>query len=220
MILISNPHSDRFLAAYSAADGNPYKIDLAALKKGFPPSLAEKLDLYIIDKNGVVINTTYSHDMGLDFKQWPAVFTQITAIREGNSFQSDRAVKGFHFDTVVRKFAYYPTPDHQYLLELSITIDEFHEERSEFSYGSAVRAIRESNPHILSITLYDTMLRKTYHSGQKPFVQSNATKDLVSQVFSTRQSISIQDQEGHTAERYIFIPPGGIRRYQIPCWIW
>lgn len=198
-----------FLAAYSAADGNPYKIDLVALKKGFPPSLAEKLDLYIIDKDGVVINTTYSHDMGLDFKQWPTVFTQITAIREGNSFQSDRAVKGFHFDTVVRKFAYHPTPDHQYLLELSITIDEFHEERSDFSYGSAVRAIRESNPHILSITLYDTLLRKTYHSGQKPFIQSNATKDLVSQVFRTRQSISIQDQAGHTAERYIFIPTGG-----------
>jgi hypothetical protein len=54
----------QFSQEYEQSGGNPARMDLAGLKQ----RLGGKMDLYIINESGVVEYTTYTPDLGLDFK--------------------------------------------------------------------------------------------------------------------------------------------------------
>jgi two-component system sensor histidine kinase ChiS len=109
-----------FINAYETAGRNPAKMDLATLKE----QLGGKMDLYIINADGIIEYTTYLSDLGLDFKKWPDFFETLTTYRQSNQFISG------HFALeartgIFRKFSYFPTPDLKYLLELGLKTDEF-----------------------------------------------------------------------------------------------
>ncbi len=197
-----------FLHAYNETEEDPGRLNLEQIKQNLPSEQIKKTDLYIIDRNGVVINATYKPDIGLDFTQWPDVYKQITKIRLGNTFQSDRAVIGFRNDQIIRKFAYFPTPDHQYLLELSYLIDDYPEERLKFSYAAIIKNITTNNPRITSITLYDAMFRSIAEGGSVERYPDNETTVQVKNVFQNRKDMSITDTNGQISERYLFISMG------------
>jgi len=197
-----------FIEAYNQSDQDPMAIDLENLKQGLPSSLASKADLYIIDDQGVIINTTYTPDLGLDFKNWPNVYLDLTKIRESDSFHSDRAVIGFNSNPVVRKFAYFPTPDHRFVLELSVIVNDYISKRKEFSLAHAAASVVEDNPEVVSITLYDSMLRSTsaYESNQT--ARNNETIQIVKSVFAQKKSIEITDSNGVISDEFVYIPVG------------
>lgn len=197
-----------FLSEYNRNDRDPMKINLAMIKQNLPPDIASKIDLSIINQNGVVINSTSQPDVDLDFKKWPEKYKEITKIRQANSFQSDRAVIGIHPDQSIRKFAYFPTPDHHYILELSLNIDEFNQDLPDFSFLSIVKTITINNPQITSITLYDSMIRKIQEGDSTQEIASNQTKEIVTSVLENHQRQSITDQNGQISERYIFLRIG------------
>jgi hypothetical protein len=85
-------------------------MNLSLIKSNLSPEVIDIADLYIINETGIVICATYEDDIGLDFKQWPAVYEDITRIRKGNDFEADRAVYGFNSSKNSRKFAYYQRP--------------------------------------------------------------------------------------------------------------
>ncbi|MFH0967565.1 MAG: PAS domain S-box protein, partial [Methanobacteriota archaeon] len=198
-----------FLHAYNISTGEPLTIDIGKIRSGLSPKIASHLDFYIIDENGIVINTTYIPDKGLDFKKWPEVYNDITDIRLGNSFKSDRSVLGFNANKKVRKFAYLPTPDHRYILELSTIIEEYPTERAKFSYLSVADSLLNTSPIVKSITLYDKMVRPIKKGSPTSEEINNATRDIVETVFQDQTVKEMQNLDKKTEDAYFFIKTGG-----------
>ncbi len=193
------------LAAYNESRGDPCRMNLSLIKSNLSPEVIDIADLYIINETGIVICATYEDDIGLDFKQWPAVYEDITRIRKGNDFEADRAVYGFNSSKNSRKFAYYPTPDHRYVLELSYLITGFADERKNFSYANVMRAFVHETPHIRSITLYDSMYRTLWKSP--PTISSTDPEIIqcVRDVFEGKNESRIADPKNFSETHYYFI---------------
>ncbi|MCP4695234.1 MAG: hypothetical protein GY862_00080, partial [Gammaproteobacteria bacterium] len=111
----------RFDEAYEKTGRDAAKIDLKALKE----HLGGKMDLYMINADGVVEYTTYTKDLNLDFKsKSPKFYQELTAIREKNEFVSGGMTAEARTGRV-RKYAYMPTADNRYVMELGLVSDEF-----------------------------------------------------------------------------------------------
>lgn len=94
--------------------------DLKQLKKQFGD-----YDIYVIDSDLVVVSTTFEKDLGLDFKRFSNFARLLRARLDGNQFAADRLDVSINTG-LMKKYSYMPTPDHRYLLELSIdTKNEF-----------------------------------------------------------------------------------------------
>ena len=81
--------------AYQKTGENVTKLDLYALKKEVDAELNGDFDFYLLDKEGLVLKSTFKDDIGLDFKIWPKFFAIVTKIRESGEFVPDRMVKGY-----------------------------------------------------------------------------------------------------------------------------
>jgi two-component system, NarL family, sensor histidine kinase BarA len=118
-----------FLAEYERAGRDPAAMNLSHVKE----QLGGTMDLYIICESGVVEYTTYPPDQGLDFSTIPDFYDRITEIQLGGEFAADRVVAELNTGQL-RKYAYMPTPDHRYLLELGLAESEFKGSRKALKY--------------------------------------------------------------------------------------
>lgn len=204
---------DDFIAEYDRSHGNPGEIDLESLKQKLEEEYEGSFDLYVIDSEGVVAYTTYEHDRGLDFKQWPEVYQSITGLREGDAFSADRIVHGFNPTGELRKFAYMPTSDHRYLLEMSLTSDSFKTQRSEFSYRQISKDLVRLDPNLRSIVFYDSMGRKTtssndLESGENE-EEDQEVNEQVKALYEDKITREFYDEQNETLVRYIYIDLSG-----------
>lgn len=99
-------------------------LDLVREELKLDPNL---YDIYIIDTNGVVVNTTFKKDLGLNFFNFGEVHKAlIKRIFKEKEFKSEK----FTFEAKTRrlkKYTYQPTLDGKYIIELGIyssTADE------------------------------------------------------------------------------------------------
>ncbi|PKL61227.1 MAG: histidine kinase [Methanomicrobiales archaeon HGW-Methanomicrobiales-2] len=139
-----------FLEEYERSGRDPAKMDLFALKE----SLGGDMDLYIINESGVIEYTTYLPDRGLDFREIPDFYAEVTRMRLGDNFSPDRVV---HEPATgqIRKYAYMPTPDHRYLLEIGLIPDALVEERNRLRSQESTQEYVALNPYLESIRVYD-----------------------------------------------------------------
>lgn len=118
--------SKELIEKYFKSTKNIEKADLERIREELKlqPNL---YDFYIIDTNGVVVNTTFKKDMGLNFfsfgEEHKSLIKRI--FREGE-FKSEK----FTFEAKTRrlkKYTYQPTLDGNYIIELGVyssTADE------------------------------------------------------------------------------------------------
>lgn len=82
------------------------------------------MDIYILDKTNTVIYTTFEHDKGFSFSECCKSFSKLLdERRDSGVFYTD----GIDVSTTtgaIRKFAYLGTPDHNYLFELGIDLND------------------------------------------------------------------------------------------------
>ena len=114
--------------------------------------LGDEYDVYIINESGIIEFTSDEPDRGLDFKKIPYFFEYLTRIRNSEGFFPDRVVQEQTGGGKIRKFAYMPTPDHRYVLELGFSKPSFSRERSIIQFRQAVEQIASANPYIESCT--------------------------------------------------------------------
>ena len=96
-------------------------MDLSRIRQ----ELGTDYDIYIIDESGIIIQTTYAPELGMDFKTIPYFYDYLTRIRNQDGFFPDRMVREFKGAGKFRKYAYMPTPDHKYILELGLSGQNF-----------------------------------------------------------------------------------------------
>lgn len=83
----------------------------------------ENMDIYIIDKNLEVIASSIDEEIGLDLDRYTDLSEKLRKRLEGNKFESD-TVNFSIKNGELRKYAYMPTPDNKYLIELSVDIKD------------------------------------------------------------------------------------------------
>ncbi|HOI13383.1 MAG TPA: SpoIIE family protein phosphatase [Methanoculleus sp.] len=195
-----------FSRTYSAAGNDPSVLDLDALKDELAPGFPGEVDLYIIDADGIIRHSTVPGVLGIDFRQYPAFYTRLTEVREGDAFAADRVVRSIedHSDLNVsgrlRKFAYLPSPDHRFVLELGIDTPEFSDVRSQFSYTDVVRVLMQNNPDLTGVRIVDIY-------GN--IVAGNDTGEIASadvmKVLQERTSATSENPGDRMTSRLVFI---------------
>ena len=118
--------------------------------------MGDEFDIYIINESGIIEFTTYEPERGLDFKKIPYFFAYLTKIRNSEGFFPDRIVED-QTGGKTRKFAYMPTPDHRYVLELGFSKSSFPGELSSVRYKNAIERIASSNPYIERVRIFNSM---------------------------------------------------------------
>jgi len=149
----------QLIAEYERVGGDPDRMDLAGLKA----LLGDNYDLYVIDPGGVITATTYLPELGFNLSTYPGFGATLTSMRLGDGFVADRVVQE-NFNGTYRKYAYHPTSDHRYLLEIGLK-DELFDRRSEIYAPLSLEHLQAENPSLLSVSVYN--LFKQHVGGKR-----------------------------------------------------
>jgi PAS domain S-box-containing protein len=211
-----------FMEEYDRVGQDPSQMNLPAVKEEIQRTIVNRfasqtpmegtvagnheipssaMDLYIINTEGVVEYTTFEPDRGLDFKTTiPYFYDYLTKIRLSEGFFPDRVVQEATTGNL-RKYAYMPTSDHRYVLELGLTESVFGGERSQLKYGDAVKEIQQFNPYLKEVRIFTTAKRLV---GNRSYVPDADLSSLLDTVFSQRASL-VLPSKGETTVKYLFI---------------
>lgn len=185
---------NEFMQAYHDAGQSPQDIDLMALKSSFK----DTMDVYIINRNGIVEFSTIEQDLGLDLTQWADFHEYLETIRAEGLPVVDRMSRET-LTGLFRKYAYYPTPDKEWILELGIKPEVIAEYMTKLDPVQVGRRIALSNDVIDSIRIIDRLGWEL--SMSSPEQVDSTIMARASQVRETRQSIEFINW--NTLTRYI-----------------
>ncbi|ABD42916.1 serine phosphatase [Methanospirillum hungatei JF-1] len=150
-----------YLEEYTRSGQDPGAMDLFSLKERFSQQTNATVDLYVFNEDGIILYTTEPAVKGVDFKNYPEFYSALKQHMKGSTPAMDRVVRSVQNQSDLkvlgdlRKFAYIPTPDHRYVLEIGLLSDAFADIRSEFSYQYMVGRIWDENPDIDVLEIYD-----------------------------------------------------------------
>lgn len=140
-------YSDEMLKMYEVEpDFN--KWDFQALKERYD------MDIFVIDKNNKVINSSFTDDIGLDFSECCTGLAKLlTERRESNVFSHD-GMDLQQSNGEIKKFSYMPTPDKNYILELGASLED-KEIFQEFDFMKTIAVLEKEYDAINSIRIYN-----------------------------------------------------------------
>ncbi|WP_440949986.1 ATP-binding protein [Methanosphaerula subterraneus] len=185
-----------FLDAYNCSGGDPQRIDLNVLKG----ELGGDIDLYVIDDHDRVIATTYTHDLGMDLSQFNGFSKTLAKMRNGSGYYADRVTR--EQDTgIFRKYAYYPTPDHRYLLELGLEDSGFMA-RKNVSFVKTAQQIQVDNPSLVSVRTFNIYGDQI---GEREFQVDPELRRQIDLVIANRSTFEVRDAANATLTRFRFV---------------
>lgn len=157
-----------FIEAYVSSGGDISAMNLEEIEieTGEDP---EMIDLYIINSSGVIVATTNTQDLGLDFRIAAPLFADyLVSIREQSGFIPDEITTEIN-SPELRKWGYMPTPDHSYILEIGLKEKNFGIDRGIILNLSEISADTVyNNPYIRNITIWDFKGDKVGSSSDNP----------------------------------------------------
>ena len=185
------------LLEYNRSRGEPDKMDLAKVKN----NLGEHYDIYVINESGVIVSTTYAQELGTDFRQVPYFYDYLTKIRLSEGFFPDRIVRERLGAGRLRKFAYMPTPDHRFILELgysSTTLDALNQKLDD---KENIRRIVSVNPYVEDFTIFNSMGRRLDNNS----LPDETVLGYVAEVLKNRVTLEVEDRDHQRTTRYLMV---------------
>ena len=166
-------------------------------------------DIYIIDEDGIVINTTFEDELGFNLYNLGENFRKyLEGIRESGEFVTDLfAIE----DQTKRpkKYCYQATKDKKYIIELGAYSSQVEE---------VIQAIEDTKTEMKSETegIIDVEL---FLIADEPFSMNKNAYEIISQkenllrAFTDKDTISITEKEGRSwyNYRYIYMERAGIK---------
>ncbi|MGV8109221.1 ATP-binding protein [Methanospirillum sp.] len=193
-----------FLEAYQKNRNDPSSIDLISLKKNISSGVPGEIELFMINKNGIVEFTTYTRDLNLDFKKYPDFYTSLSQFINGTEFKSDRWIRDYNDSKLYWKYGYYPTDDHEYILELGLRNDKY--SKMHKTMVSSLKDITEEAmniPNIVYVEVYDKAYRK-----QTYWIQNKSqTLSSVTGIFDNESLHTILNQTFESKKSFFFNNP-------------
>lgn len=184
-------------AEYVRVNGDLSRMDLAALKA----ELGDGYDIYIIDENCVIVQTTYLPELGQDFRSVPYFSQYLTKIRNTDGFYPDRVVHELLGAGQYRKYAYMPTADHRYVLELGLGGESFDSVNNALDDHKNVKKIIVSNPYVEEYTSFNTLGLRVNNNTAPP----EPIKSQLAESIRTRSNLEIVDTVNSRITHYLFI---------------
>jgi PAS domain S-box-containing protein len=185
------------LLEYNRTGGETDRMDLAMVKN----SLGKNYDIYLINESGVIISTTYIPELGMDFKQVPYFYDYLTKIRQSEGFFPDRIIRDNLGSGQLRKFAYMPTPDHHYILELGLSGTTFDVINQQLDDKNNIQRIISVNPYVEQFTIFNSMGRRLDNNS----LPEKTVQGYVTEVLKNRKTLEVQDPEHQRITRYLFV---------------
>ncbi len=204
----------RFQDLYHQGGKAPEETDLESIRQDLSTYFELPIDLYIINASGVVVASTFETDIGLDFSFAPKFKDRLTSIRLGDSVAYDAIVTGTKLGEE-RKYAYIPTRDHEYVLEIGINLQEFFKTQGISKYPRLARWYGETREDVSSVWIYDqTFLQASDIRTSIPgfavypyeFQDQADRSEKLKKVFDDRTSIVITGPEAYQITKYLYIP--------------
>ncbi|PKL65453.1 MAG: hypothetical protein CVV32_03050 [Methanomicrobiales archaeon HGW-Methanomicrobiales-3] len=186
-----------FMAGYERAGRDPAKMDLDAIRE----EIGENIDLYIVNESNVIEYTTYSPDLGLDFRTVPYFSQYLTGIRQSEGYFSDRVV-GELTTGNLRKYAYMPTPDHRYIFEIGLTGPLYDQQHSFASYQKKIDQMAYLNPFVRDVVIYDIVKKPVNPAAPLP---DTATEADLDRIIATRTGMERENPGAGTKTTYLFV---------------
>ncbi len=166
-------------------------------------------DIYIINEDLVVVRTTMKEDLGLDFKQFPNFAQLLKKRMTGDEFHADR----MDFSTLthkLKKYSYMPTPDHKYLLELSIDIETVFPATEEINIFEHADTLVRENDIVKDISFYKTNKSGSdiglVTHGQGPYLDTDLSEsivEIVQKAVQDNQTVLDEDPKKRVSNKYI-----------------
>jgi len=192
-----------FLAEYERSGGDPTRMDLAAVKT----EIGGEMELYVIDTNATIVATTYTPELGLRFADYAPYFADyLNTIRLSSEFHPDRIVSE-KSSGALKKYAYLPTPDHRYILELGLPVDI--PDIASFRYldKDLIIQVEHSNPYLTNVRVFETTLRERENDTSVE-ISDPALKDLLRGILANRTTLEIAGPQVGITIRYLFVELG------------
>ncbi|WP_198284586.1 ATP-binding protein [Beggiatoa alba] len=187
----------QFLAAYEAAERNPLNMNLSDLKK----QLGGKMDLYIINHQGEVKYTTYTKDLGLDFRKFPDFFEFLDNIRRHGEIKHGRIAVEARTGAL-RKFSYMPTPDHRYILEMGIQSNEFESLMGGLDLLKIAERLKKLNPSLNEVNIYS---QHGHLISDPSYKIDNDKVTLIRRIYIEKNTYQIDKRDKGQIIRYLFV---------------
>ena len=188
------------LAEYEQAGRDPAAMDLSRIRE----EIGEDMDIYIINKSGIIEYTSYSPDLGLDFREIPYFYDRITDIRLGDTFLADRVVPEPASGNL-RKYAYMPSPDHRYLFELGLDCTAIEADRYDPQYRTLREDLMRLNPALEGIEIYDCFGRAVNVTDSESPRDPATVNRIAREVFEDKQDRTLRDAAAGITIRYILV---------------
>jgi len=195
-----------FLKVFTAAGPDKTKIDLENLKMKF----GSEVDLYIINKDGVIINTTYNPDKNLDFKKWPLFYKTLQEMMTSDEIILDR-YSGETQTGKLRRYVYQPSPDHNYILEFGLIAPLFSDLLSDLEPSALTKDIQKVNPSLIKVRLLSALEYVDGIGWQVPVEGENADNSdeiiqIVKKLYHGSETFyETFDKNNGYQKRYIFL---------------
>jgi len=205
---------EQFEEHYHQAGDNPFSLDLATIKDELQEWFDLPIDLYIFNASGVIIASTFEPDIGLNFSFAPKFKERLNTIRLGNTVAYDAIVSGTKLGEE-RKYAYIPTRDHTYLLEIGINLQEFFKKEGIAKYPRLAQWYNQTGGDVQSVFIFD-------HSAvQAPDIRTAIPglfvypyplpewadrQQNVRTVFTTQKSLVVPGPGPDQITHYLYIP--------------
>ncbi len=189
-----------FLAAYEQEGRDPARLDLEAVKS----ALGEDMELYIIDENATICASTYAPEVGLNFREFAPYFAEyLDKIRNAEGIFPDQIVSE-QSSGKMKKFAYMPTPDHRYVLELGLSIDYPNIASFRYLDFDLIQLVEQNNPYLADVRVFDSTLRQRINDTSVE-INDPALKELLAGILANRTTLEIAGPESGITTRYLFI---------------
>lgn len=130
------------------ANPNVLSWDLKAMKEEY-----NGLDIYIIDQDLEITASTIDSEVGLSLASYPSFAQTLRNRMASDRFRSDSINYSF-IDKELKKFSYMPTPDHKYLLEFSVTMQERFPELESLDVLYLTKALKDKYSFVEQIKVY------------------------------------------------------------------
>lgn len=130
-------------------------------------------EIYLIDANGVVFNTTFNPDMGLDLFSLDENFAAfLKSLYGANRFKHQRIALSLN-NGIVNKYSYYSPANTEVILETSSNIQEiiyqkYSEQFHHFLFSELFESLIDQNQYLQSIDIHHVQSKWSFlNPGQK-----------------------------------------------------
>ena len=200
--------SEKLVKHYFRNTKNIDKVDLNQIRKELGMD-SEREDIYIIDRDGRVINTTFKQDKNLNLFSFGEQHQKyLISVFDSGVFVSERIAVEAKTKRL-KKYTYQPTIDKKYIVELGVyseradKIVEFIKNRIENLKKSEISDRNTTQESIIDVDIYV--------GADKPFSLYKSTSstithpEIVERVFKNKNSESIVENINNKRIHYEYI---------------